>query len=104
MSDRKRQLRDILSKVEKEINPGPRSRPSSEQRSEMHRKQGGKCALCGKSVELIPFGYEVDHKIPHSRGGGDELDNLQITHIGCNRRKRNSVDPHDQLDYLDDKY
>ena len=104
MSDRKRQLPDILSEMVKEINLGPRRKPSSEQIREMHSKQGGKCALCGKSVELIPYQYEVDHKVPRSRGGGDELDNLQITHTRCNREKWNSVDPHKQLDYLDDKY
>jgi 5-methylcytosine-specific restriction endonuclease McrA len=35
-----------------------------------------------------PLSVEVDHKIPRARGGAlYELDNLQLTHSQCNRKK-----------------
>ena len=104
MRDRKRQLEEILLQAEKEIKRESSGKYNLETIKKMHSNQGGKCPLCGKSVKLIRYQFEVDHKVPLSRGGGNELDNLQITHTGCNRDKGNSVDPYEQLDYLDDKY
>ena len=35
-----------------------------------------------------PLSCEVDHKVPTSRGGAlYDLDNLQLTHSRCNRKK-----------------
>ena len=51
------------------------------------------CAICQKPIDLdapafSPLAVEVDHKVPRSRGGAYyELDNLQLTHSQCNRRK-----------------
>lgn len=58
------------------------------------------CVLCHKFIDVtLPMkdpdtgewnglAVEVDHKIPRSRGGPMyELDNLQLTHSRCNRRK-----------------
>lgn len=36
-----------------------------------------------------PFGWEIDHVFPQSRGGGDELVNLRPLHIMNNRSKGN---------------
>lgn len=44
------------------------------------------CGACGKDVEL-----EVDHIIPISRGGKDELSNLKTACWDCNRGKGDSV-------------
>lgn len=50
------------------------------------------CALCGNIVDKnLPAGHpwsaEIDHKIPVSRGGSSDLENLQLTHRKCNRAK-----------------
>lgn len=51
------------------------------------------CALCHKPIDLEappfhPLAVEVDHITPRARGGAlYELDNLQLTHSQCNRRK-----------------
>ena len=51
------------------------------------------CALCHKPIDLeapkfSPLSVEVDHIVPRSRGGAlYELDNLQLTHTQCNRKK-----------------
>ncbi len=44
------------------------------------------CGLCG---QLVPEGapLDIDHILPVARGGLDDLDNLQVSHATCNRRK-----------------
>jgi hypothetical protein len=37
------------------------------------------------------FGWEIDHISPVSRGGGDELENLQALQWEHNRHKRDNV-------------
>ncbi len=46
----------------------------------------GHCALCGASVRDTPL--DVDHIIPRSRGGSNDLANLQALCYRCNRAKR----------------
>lgn len=43
------------------------------------------CGACGPGVRL-----EVDHVVPFSQGGTDELSNLQTLCFNCNRGKRDS--------------
>jgi 5-methylcytosine-specific restriction endonuclease McrA len=51
------------------------------------------CAICHNPIDMEappfhPLSVEVDHKIPRARGGAlYELDNLQLTHSQCNRKK-----------------
>jgi 5-methylcytosine-specific restriction endonuclease McrA len=51
------------------------------------------CAICHKQIDLEappfhPLSVEVDHIIPRARGGAlYELENLQLTHSQCNRKK-----------------
>lgn len=51
------------------------------------------CAICGGFIDMdapsmLPNSCEVDHITPISRGGQPyELDNLQLTHMKCNRKK-----------------
>lgn len=51
------------------------------------------CAICHTLIDLeappfSPLAVEVDHIVPRARGGSlYELDNLQLTHSKCNRKK-----------------
>lgn len=51
------------------------------------------CAICHTPIDLeakknTPLAVEVDHIVPRSRGGAlYALDNLQLTHHRCNRKK-----------------
>ena len=54
-------------------------------KSELFRAQKGRCAYCGR-IHRSRY-LEVDHKFPVSRGGDDEIDNLQLLCTPCNMRK-----------------
>lgn len=54
-------------------------------KNKLLRAQGGRCAYCGR-VHHRRY-LEIDHKYPVSRGGGDEIDNLQLLCNPCNMRK-----------------
>lgn len=51
------------------------------------------CAICQKYIDVElpafdPGAVEVDHIVPRSRGGAYyDIDNLQLTHSVCNRKK-----------------
>ena len=47
-------------------------------------RDGHECAYCGDTEG--PF--EIDHKLPRSRGGANDPDNLAVACRPCNRRKR----------------
>ena len=68
----------------------------------LYDQQDGVCPLCGEPID-IGGKWEVDHVIPHSRGGGNERENLQLVHQKCNRSKGKKVDPHALLRYLEDR-
>lgn len=54
-------------------------------RRQVIERDGQVCGICRQSV---PDGQiEIDHIIPVSQGGSDDLDNLQVAHVLCNRRK-----------------
>lgn len=48
-------------------------------------QQGGLCALSGRPLEIQTA--ELDHRIPRSRGGGDDLTNLRLVAPEANRAK-----------------
>ena len=54
-------------------------------KSHLGKKQKGKCAGCGRKIPADL--QEIDHIQPVSKGGGNELRNLQLLCATCNRRK-----------------
>lgn len=47
----------------------------------------GGCAICGKRLDLD--NCNLDHRIPLSKGGRDNVENLDCVHIQCNYIKAN---------------
>ena len=50
------------------------------------QKSGGACVACGSPDQL-----QVDHIEPHSRGGTDDIENLQMLCKPCNSSKRDKT-------------
>lgn len=53
------------------------------------------CGLCGAPVDMTlrhpdPMCSSIDHVLPRANGGADDLSNLQLSHLVCNLRKRNT--------------
>ena len=59
-----------------------------ENKAWLYSEQEGRCGGCNRHFPDDGY-FDVDHKTPKSRGGGDELDNLQLlcTPKRCNQRK-----------------
>lgn len=57
-----------------------------EQIQEMHAKQRYRCAGCNVSIRKH---YEVDHIIALTRGGTNDISNIQLLCMPCNRTKHN---------------
>ncbi len=47
----------------------------------------GWCEYCGSPEDHTPDDFNVEHIIPRSRGGTDDLDNIAWSCQGCNSRK-----------------
>lgn len=50
---------------------------------------GARCVHCGGRIDLgrawpDPLSLSLDHVVPRSRGGGDDLANLRPSHLHCN--------------------
>lgn len=49
------------------------------------------CEYCLSQVEYCPDPFTVDHILPRSQGGTDDIENLAFACIGCNGRKFTAV-------------
>lgn len=55
------------------------------QKRAIYANGNGRCGICGKPINFEDM--TVDHKIPLSCGGTDDIENLQPAHLCCNRIK-----------------
>lgn len=56
---------------------------------ELYERDLGICQICYRTANILDC--NVDHIIPVSRGGKDDMDNLQLSHKWCNSHKGNST-------------
>lgn len=73
----------------------PDSLSSGSVRYEVLKRAKGRCALCGASIAVTPI--DVDHIVPRTKGGGNDISNLQALCDRCNRSKGNR----DRTDFRD---
>ena len=66
---------------------------SRQQLQAIFQKTDGRCGVCGCQHVMAgyPRDWEVDHIYPVSRGGNDDIDNLQVCCVECNRDKGDGV-------------
>ena len=55
-------------------------------------EQDGRCPLCVRAVPFKSDKVHVDHIIPRSENGTDDIANLQVVHARCNLIKLDSSD------------
>ncbi|MBD2090074.1 HNH endonuclease [Microcoleus sp. FACHB-1515] len=55
-------------------------------------RDGWKCLGCGRSPRIHGITLEVDHVVPRSKGGSDDMSNLQSLCKKCNVGKSNKDD------------
>lgn len=64
-----------------------RKRYTREERKKVYNKAHGRCELCGH--RLLFQDMTLDHIIPLSMGGNDNMENLQSLCLACNQFKSN---------------
>ncbi|WP_156298569.1 HNH endonuclease [Mycobacterium paragordonae] len=51
-------------------------------------KSNGRCFLCEEQMNRASDDIEADHDIPESEAGDTSFENLNLTHVSCNRAKQ----------------
>lgn len=86
---------------EKEVSGGvqivKRKSFTSSERVAIYDRNHGRCAICGRYVPFADF--TVDHIIPISKGGTNNMDNLQCACKTCNMIKQDIL-PEDLMEKL----
>ena len=86
---------------EKEVSDGlqivKRKSFTQSERTSIYDKNHGRCAICGRYVPFADF--TVDHIIPISKGGTNNMDNLQCACKICNMIKQDIL-PEDLMEKL----
>lgn len=62
----------------------------TEYKKALLEKTGGVCWLCGEPI-TFKNDFSIDHKMPKSRGGRGDFDNLFPSHKKCNSDKSNKI-------------
>ncbi len=60
-----------------------------EKKKFLHEEQNGRCHYCRD--EMILKQSTLDHVIPRSQGGEDNIGNLVLACYGCNQKKRDRL-------------
>ncbi|MBD1837353.1 HNH endonuclease [Coleofasciculus sp. FACHB-501] len=69
----------------------PRIRIPPEVRKYVFQRDRCQCQSCGKTA--LEANLTIDHIIPLSRGGSNDISNLQTLCLPCNQRKTNHLAP-----------
>jgi hypothetical protein len=80
---------EIKNGIAKKRTRAKASRENSRMRFEVIERHGFTCHICSKPIHYTDF--SIDHIIPISRGGTQDLDNLLPAHKVCNSQKSNKL-------------
>lgn len=56
-------------------------------KKQVFERAKGRCEYCLINEKFSPYSHEIDHIIPHKHGGNNELKNLALSCLSCNRHK-----------------
>jgi len=87
-SKKKKRARDLKRRTLKK-NADIEYKITSQDIDNIINKYNGKCAYCGKPTLN---NYHIDHKLPLSKGGGNEINNLALSCPTCNLSKNDKTD------------
>lgn len=92
--DELNELREEVKRLKTVIGESSSNRmPKAENRYSVMHSAGFKCQCCGaKPSKENNVVLHLDHIIPFSKGGGNEVDNLQVLCRDCNIAKSNYFD------------
>jgi len=65
-------------------------------KADVLREHGTDCTICHEPIDLDlkhpdPWCLSLDHAVPISKGGSEELSNVKPSHLRCNMRKGNNA-------------
>ncbi|GCL38390.1 MAG: HNH endonuclease [Sphaerospermopsis kisseleviana] len=72
------------------MNKTPRIPIPPEVRQYVYQRDKYQCQSCGKTS--LETNLSIDHIIPLSRGGKNDISNLQTLCLTCNQNKTNKID------------
>lgn len=76
-----------------EIKIHKRVRFSKEFRQKIFERDNYECQLCKpkKNLLFLPLNRRIDHKIPLSKGGSNNIENLWLVCDECDTKKKNKI-------------
>ena len=82
--DRKREIQREANRRRSELLGGNKHRRYW---PDLFLRDGPVCGICGGFLNPVTDDFHVDHIRPVSKGGGNDLANLQLSHPSCNVSK-----------------
>lgn len=70
---------------------------SKKKRAEIEKRANGLCEYCQLPHKLSSSPFVIEHILPISKGGTDELENLALACSACNNSKYNKTEAFDRL-------
>lgn len=68
----------------------PRITIKARDRDAIYERDGGKCRHCEGSIRFEEL-FHIDHLVPLSKGGSNDLTNLVLSCVRCNLEKHNKM-------------
>lgn len=72
-------------------------RLTAQQKKAVAERAGYCCEYCRSQLRFSPDPFSVEHIVPRTAGGVDDMDNLALACQGCNNRKYTSVEAVDPV-------
>lgn len=75
--------------IENLLSTDPKALSKKRVRWWIYKEFDGKCGYCGDKLDFGERSFHIDHLVPKSNGGGNNITNLVASCSRCNLSKRN---------------